>query len=91
MVLLLTLSLVLALVLLGRVSPILRRFVTNRKETLKREILIKADDIRDETKLVAAMRGWLSQPAWKSVLSDKLVKTLEPADQVSALLFGSEP
>lgn len=83
-VLLLTLSLILALLLLRRISPTLRRFVTNRKETLKREILIKADDIRDETKLVTAMRGWLSQPAWKSVLSDKLVKALKPADQVSA-------
>jgi hypothetical protein len=83
-VLLLTLSLILALLLLRRVSPILRRFVTNRKETLKREILIKADDMRDETKLVTAMRGWLSQPAWKSVFSDKLVNTLKPADQVSA-------
>jgi hypothetical protein len=83
-VLLLTLSLVLAVVLLGRVSPILRRFVTNRNEALKRELLIKTDDIRDETKLVAAIRGWLSQPAWKSLFSDKQVKALEPANQVSS-------
>ena len=84
MVLFLTLSLILALVLLGRVSPILRRFVTDRKETLKRELFVKMDDIRDETKLVAAMRGWLSQPAWKSLLSDKVAKALEPANQVSS-------
>lgn len=83
-VLLLTLSLVLALVLLGRVSPILRRFVTNRNEALKRELLIKTDDVRDETQLVAAIRKWLSKPAWKSLLSEKFVKALEPANEVSS-------
>jgi len=83
-ILLLTLSSVLALVLLGRVSPTLRRFVTNRNEALKGEILIGADDIRDETKLVAATCGWLSQPAWKSAFSDKLLKTIESLKQVSS-------
>jgi hypothetical protein len=88
-VLLLTLSFVLAVVLFGRVSPILRRFVTNRKEALKRELLIKTDDIRDERKLVTAMRGWLSQSAWKSLVSDKLAKALEPKNQVSSASYPS--
>ena len=55
----------LALLLLVRVSPLLRRFVTGSKQALRREIFIKADDIRDETKLVASLRKWFPGSLWK--------------------------
>ena len=84
LVLLLILSLVLALLLFGHVSPTLHHFITNRNEALKEDILIRADDIRNEKTLIDTMYGWLSQPAWKSVLNDKLVKVLESVKQVSS-------
>jgi prepilin signal peptidase PulO-like enzyme (type II secretory pathway) len=75
-VLWLAISGALALLLLVRVSPLLRRFITERKQALRREIFVKADDIRDETKLVTSLRKWFPGSLWEHFLSDKFKKAL---------------
>jgi hypothetical protein len=72
----------LALLLLGRVSPLLRRFVTGRKQALRREIFIKAEDIRDEAKLVTSLRKWFPGSPWEDFLSDGFKKALGLRNQI---------
>jgi hypothetical protein len=72
----------LALLLLGRVSPLLRRFVTGRKHALTREIFIKAEDIRDEVKLVTSLREWFPGSPWKGFLSNEFKEALGIWDQI---------
>ena len=72
----------LALLLLRRVSPLVRRFVTGRKQALRREILVKAEDIRDEAKLATSLREWFGGSPWKDFLSDGFKKALEIWNQI---------
>ena len=72
----------LALLLLRRVSPLVRRFVTGRKQALRREVLIKAEDIRDEDKLATSLRQWFRGSPWKDFLSDGFKKALEIWNQI---------
>lgn len=72
----------LALLLLGRVSPLLRRFVTARNQALTREIFIKAEDIRDESKLVTSLRKWFIGSPWENSLSGGFKKALGLRGQI---------
>ena len=72
----------LALLLLRRVSPLVRRFVTGRNQALRREVLIKAEDICDEDKLATSLREWFRGSPWKDFLSDGFKKALEIWNQI---------
>jgi len=72
----------LALLLLRRVSPLVRRFVTGRDQALRREVLIKAEDICDENKLATSLREWFQGSPWKDFLSDSFKKALEIWNQI---------
>jgi len=74
----------LALLLLRRVSPVVRRFVTGRNQALRREILIEPEDIRDEAKLVTSLREWFRRSPWKDSLSDGVKKALGIWNQTPA-------
>jgi hypothetical protein len=73
---LLAISVVLALFLLARVSPLLRRFITGRNQALRREIFIKSEDIRDEAKLFTSLREWFPASPWGPLLSEKFKMAL---------------
>jgi hypothetical protein len=72
----------LALLLLRRVSPLVRRFVTGRDQALRREVLIKGEDICDENKLATSLREWFQGSPWKDFLSDGFKKALEIWNQI---------
>jgi len=67
-----------------------RRYTTERSETLKSALLLKIDDIRDEGKLITALRSWFaSSDLPMNIRGNKTIKKFQKALESTAPEPGS--